>query len=74
MPSFRFVVVLSAALLASVFGAAAVFASPAGNDPCKVLTAEKFSQIMGYAATINKTASTQTACFYQGPEHSAGNS
>jgi hypothetical protein len=72
MPSFRFVVVLSAALLASVFGAAAVFASPAGNDPCKVLTAEKFSQIMGYAATINKTASTQTACFYQGPEHSGG--
>src|ERR1700720_440680 len=72
MRSFRFALVSSAALLASVFGAAGVCAAPAGNDPCKVLTAEKFSQIMGYAATINKTASTQTACFYQGPEHSGG--
>ena len=63
MRSFRFALVSSAALLASVFGAAGVCAAPAGNDPCKVLTAEKFSQIMGYAATVNKTASTQTACF-----------
>jgi hypothetical protein len=37
-----------------------------------VLTAEKFSEIMGYTATINKTASTEMACFYQGPEHSGG--
>src|ERR1035438_6059332 len=50
----------------------AVFASATGNDPCKVLTAEKFSQIMGYAATIDKTASTQMSCFYQGPDHSGG--
>src|SRR5229473_971127 len=48
------------------------FASATGNDPCKVLTAEKFSQIMGYAATIDKTASTQMTCFYQGPAHSGG--
>ena len=47
-------------------------ASATGNDPCKVLTAEKFSQIMGYAATIDKTASNQTSCFYQGPAHSGG--
>jgi len=50
----------------------AVFASATGNDPCKVLTAEKFSQIMGYTATIDKTASTQMSCFYQGSAHSGG--
>jgi hypothetical protein len=54
---------------------ALVFASPAsaaGNDPCKVLTAEKFSQIMGYTATISTTASNQRSCFYQGPQGSGG--
>src|SRR6202521_174743 len=60
-----------AALISSAF-VPAVSASPAGNDPCKVLTAGKFSQIMGYTATIDKTASTQMSCFYQGPEHSGG--
>lgn len=39
----------------------------ANNDPCKVLTAEQFSQIMGYKAAIDKTASTPASCFYQGP-------
>jgi hypothetical protein len=66
----KFAVVV-AALIASAF-VPAVSASPTGNDPCKVLTAEKFSQIMGYTATINKTASTQMTCFYQGPENSGG--
>lgn len=47
-------------------------ASAAGNDPCKVLTAEKFSQIMGYTATIDKTGSNQRSCFYQGPPKSGG--
>jgi hypothetical protein len=49
-------------------------ASPASaaHDPCKVLTAEKFSKVMGYAATINKTASTGMTCFYSGPENSGG--
>ena len=49
-------------------------ASPASaaHDPCKVLTAEKFSKIMGYAATINKTASTEMFCFYTGPGDSGG--
>ena len=44
----------------------------ATNDPCKVLTAEKFSQIMGYTATIDKTGSNQTSCFYHGPPKSGG--
>jgi hypothetical protein len=52
--------------------AIAVPAFATGNDPCKVLTAEKFSQIMGYTATINKTGSNQTSCFYQGPQNSGG--
>jgi len=50
----------------------AASASATGNDPCKVLTAEQFSRIMGYAATIDKTASNQMSCFYQGPAHSGG--
>lgn len=47
-------------------------ASAAGNDPCKVLTAEKFSEIMGYTATIDTTGSNQMNCFYQGPNHAGG--
>ncbi len=47
-------------------------AAATGNDPCKVLTAEKFSQIMGYATTAATTGSSQTSCFYQGPAHSGG--
>lgn len=50
----------------------AVSAFAAGNDPCKVLTAEKFGQIMGYTATVIKPASTQMTCFYQGPAKSGG--
>jgi hypothetical protein len=64
--------------LAFVVGAAvalvvaAASASATANDPCKVLTAGKFSEIMSYTATIDKTASTQMSCFYQGPDHSGG--
>jgi hypothetical protein len=64
--------------LAFVLGAAvalvvsAASASATANDPCKVLTAGKFSEIMGYTATIDRTASTQMSCFYQGPDHSGG--
>lgn len=50
----------------------AASASAADNDPCKVLTVEKFSQIMGYTATIDKTGSNQMNCFYQGPDHTGG--
>jgi hypothetical protein len=64
--------VLSAAVISTVFVVLAPSASAAGNDPCKVLTAEKFSQVMGYTATTDKTASNQMSCFYQGPAHSGG--
>jgi hypothetical protein len=36
------------------------------------LTAEKFSKVMGYAATINKGASTEMTCFYSGQGDSGG--
>jgi hypothetical protein len=73
MRSTKFAFVLGAVLLISSASVVSpVFSSPTGNDPCKVLTAEKFSQIMGYTAAIDKTASTQMTCFYQGPEHSGG--
>jgi hypothetical protein len=68
----KLVFLLGMALISFAFVAPLAFATPAGNDPCKVLTAEKFSEIMGYTATVNKTASTQMSCFYQGPEHSGG--
>jgi hypothetical protein len=68
----KLVFVLGAAVISSAFVVPSAFASATGNDPCKVLTAEKFSQIMGYTATIDKTASTQASCFYQGPPHSGG--
>jgi hypothetical protein len=41
-----------------VSSALVVPAAFAANDSCKVLTVEKFSQIMGYTASIDKTAST----------------
>jgi hypothetical protein len=50
----------------------AASAAPAGNDACKVLTAEKFSKIMDYAAPADTTGSTQGTCFYQGPEEHSG--
>jgi hypothetical protein len=68
----KLVFVLPASVLLSAFLVSAASAAPTGNDPCKVLTAEKFSEIMGFTATIDKTASTQMTCFYQGPAHSGG--
>ena len=65
---------LAFVLVAAVIGPAIVVtaASATGNDPCKVLTPAKFSQIMGYAAPADTTGSTQTSCFYQGPDESGG--
>ena len=63
-PKFAFAL-CSAVVLAVMFVPAAL----AANDPCKVLTAEKFSQIMGYTATITKGG---LSCFYQGPDESGG--
>ena len=63
---------LSVGVISPLFLIAAAAGSGAGNDPCKVLTAETFSQIMGYKATLDKTGSNQTSCFYQGPADSGG--
>ena len=52
----------------------AVPAFAATNDPCKVLTAEKFSQIMGYTATIDKTGSNQTPAFITARQNREGSS
>jgi hypothetical protein len=68
----KLIVVVGALVVLSAFLISAASASTTGNDPCKVLTAEKFSEIMGFTVTIDKTASTQMTCFYQGPAHSAG--
>jgi hypothetical protein len=56
----KFALVLVAAVLTSIS------VSAKGNEPCKVLTAQKFSQIMGYEASTIKTSSNETSCFYQG--------
>ncbi len=42
----------------------------AGNEACKVLTAEKFGEIMGYAART--TASSEAMCLYKGPGDAGG--
>jgi hypothetical protein len=65
----RLSVIVAIAVIALAFS---VPAFAAGNDPCKVLTAEKFSQIMGYTATIDNTGSNQTSCFYKGPPKAGG--
>jgi hypothetical protein len=57
---------------ALAFSAFSVPAPSAPHDPCKVLTAEAFGKIMGYEATINKTASTAMTCFYTGPKPEGG--
>jgi len=62
----KFALVLVAAALTSVS------ASGKSNEPCKVLTAEQFSQIMGYEASTIKTSSNETSCFYQEAEHAGG--
>ena len=68
----KLVFVLGASVVFSALAVSAASAAPTGNDPCKVLTAEKFSEIMGFTATIDKTASSQMTCFYQGPADSGG--
>jgi hypothetical protein len=68
MRSSTFASTLAVAVLGSALLLPATLAAASPHDPCKVLTAEKFSEIMGYTATIDKTASTQMACFYKGPD------
>ena len=72
MRSCRLVFVLGASVVFSALAVSAASAAPTSNDPCKVLTAEKFGQIMGFAATTDKTASSQMTCVYQGPADSGG--
>lgn len=66
------------AKLICVCGAAVVWcgvlvaSAAAAHDPCKVLTAAAFSKVMGYTATIDKTASTEMVCYYAGPEEGGG--
>ncbi len=61
--------VFAAALMSAAF---VIPGATAPHDACTVLTAEHFSKIMGYAATIDKTASTPMACYYTGPAHGGG--
>jgi hypothetical protein len=49
-----------------------VASAAAAHDPCKVLTAAAFGKVMGYTATIDKTASTEMVCYYAGPEGGGG--
>jgi hypothetical protein len=65
----RFVCVCGAAV--SLCGATVASAS-AAHDPCKVLTAAAFGKVMGYAATIDKTASTEMVCYYAGAASGGG--
>jgi hypothetical protein len=65
----KLVIAMGVAVISCGFAASP---ASAAHDPGKVLTAEKFSKIMGYAATINKTASTEMTCFYTGPGDSGG--
>jgi hypothetical protein len=65
----KFVLIATTAVISSVYF---VPTASAAHDPCTVLTAASFSKIMGYEATIDKTASNQTSCFYAGPEKSGG--
>jgi hypothetical protein len=69
MRLYKLVFAIVAAITSSAF---VVTPASAAHDPCKVLTAETFSKAMGYTATINKTASTQMSCFYNGPGNSGG--
>ena len=57
----------SAATLLSVLSATSAFA---GTDACKLLTVDKFSEIMGYTARI--TGSSEAMCLYKGAGDAGG--
>ena len=60
---------LNATILLSAFVASG---ASAGNDACKLLTPEKFGEIMGYKATVNTRVSTAANCFYKGAGEAGG--
>lgn len=66
---FKLALGLCAAVVCLVFVVPAVATT---NDPCKVLTGEKFSEIMGYQAAVDSSASSGMSCFYKGPPNSGG--
>lgn len=57
----------SASLLVFVLSASEAFAD---NYACKVLTAEKFSEIMGYKAKVN--VESEGTCIYKGAGDAGG--
>jgi hypothetical protein len=63
---FSKLVLVLGAVISAAFVVPTAFAA---NVPCKVLTAEKFSQIMGYTATLSQ-GSNQLNCYYEGPPNS----
>ena len=67
MHPFKLTTLPSAAVLVFVLSASDVYA---GNDACKILPAEKFSEIMGYKARIDR--STESTCMYKGAGDAGG--
>ena len=67
MHPFRVAALSSATVLVFVLSAANAIA---GNEACKLLTAEKFSEIMGYTAKI--TGSSEAMCLYKGSGDAGG--
>ncbi len=67
MHPFRLATLSTATVLVFVLSAADAFA---GNEACKLLTAEKFSEIMGYTAKI--TGSSEATCLYKGAGDAGG--
>ena len=67
MQSFKLAAISSATVLVFVLSTSEAFA---GNDACKVLPAEKFSEIMGYNAKVS--VSTESTCLYKGAGDAGG--
>ena len=67
MHPFKLATLSSATALVLVLSATDAFA---GNEACKLLTAEKFSEIMGYTATIS--GSSEAMCLYKGAGDAGG--
>lgn len=67
MHQFKLAVISSASVLVFVLSASEASAE---NDACKVLTVEKFSEIMGYKAKVN--VSTKAMCIYGGTGDAGG--
>ena len=69
MHPFKLATLSNATVLVFVLSASDAFA---GNDACKILTAEKFSEIMGYKAKISVSVSGESMCNYKGAGDAGG--